>query len=337
MRWARYRPTVNSNAGSNVTPPSISYAGSPFTWYDYYTSVSLSVTNTGGDATYAVSAGALPTGVSLNAGTGAITGTPTALKTAANVTITATNAGGTSDAVLNIAVIWFPLSISGLKAGYDTASGFSSLWQDAGRTTAAGDTDPCGAMDDLSGQGNHVTQATAGARPTVAATGLNSLRALTFDGGDFLTLAALAGGAEAQANTALIVLKLGAASGCHFISGSALGTRNVIYVAGSGNWAIYAGSVLDSGDASNTSVHLHTATFNGASSKQYLDNTEIGSGNAGAFTMVGMHLGVDYTGAGQILPSGSILATALFYNTDIGATARGNLKTWAVNKWGTPA
>ena len=89
--------------------PSISYAGSPYTWYDYYTSVSLSVTNTGGSVTsYAVTSGALPAGVSLNSSTGAITGTPTALKTAANVTIRATGPGGTSDAVLNIAVLWMP-------------------------------------------------------------------------------------------------------------------------------------------------------------------------------------------------------------------------------------
>ena len=92
-------------SGSAVSPPSISYAGSPFSWTYGSAIAAASVTNSGGAATsYAVTAGALPTGVSLNTTTGELTGTPTTAKVIANVTITATNAGGTSAAVISVVV-----------------------------------------------------------------------------------------------------------------------------------------------------------------------------------------------------------------------------------------
>jgi len=340
MRWARYRPTVNANAAS-VAAPSIAYTGSPFTWYDYYTSVSLSVTNTGGAVTsYAVSAGALPTGVSLNSSTGAITGTPTALKTAANVTITATGPGGTSDAVLNIAVLTFLSSISGLLAGYDTASGFSPVWQDAARTTAATNTDPCGALDDLSGNGNHITQSTAGARPTVDDTGVNSLRALSFDGGDFLLRTTFVGGADAQPNTTMVICKLASTGAAYMImqSAGAIGTRNQIYKsnASPGNYRLWAGSESGNCGAADTNLHLHVGLFNGASSALYTDGSGTTSLNPSTDDLNGFAIGAQHDGTNRV-PNGTFICAAAAWSGDIGATARGNLKTWAVAKWGTPA
>jgi len=338
MRWARYRPTINANAAS-VLAPSIAYTGSPFTWYDYYTSVSLSVTNTGGAVTsYAVSAGALPTGVSLNSSTGAITGTPTALKTAANVTITATGPGGTSDAVLNIAVLWFPSSLGTLIAGYDTEAGFSTMWQDSARTTAANDTDPCGALDDLSGNGNHVLQATAGARPTVNASGVNSKRALSFDGGDFLALAAFASGDLAQARTVALIVKAGATGASYvYLDSKDTAKRHQIYEDNASPvWGLYSGVELLSVTATNTNLHLHVTLANGASSAHYLDGTSIASGNAGSQAMAGITLGANWGGASHA-PNGTFEVFAAVWSGDIGSTARTNLKTWAIAKWGTPA
>ena len=46
----------------------------------------------------------LPPGLNLNSSTGLISGTPTALAAAANYTITASNSGGSSTAVVNINV-----------------------------------------------------------------------------------------------------------------------------------------------------------------------------------------------------------------------------------------
>ncbi len=53
---------------------------------------------------YAVTSGTLPAGLYLNAYTGFITGTPTTIAAATNVTVTATNGTGTSSCVISIAV-----------------------------------------------------------------------------------------------------------------------------------------------------------------------------------------------------------------------------------------
>lgn len=60
----------------------------------------------------------------------------------------------------------------GLRGGWWDPSDMSTLWQDNGRTTqvtAAGQT--VGAMDDKSGNGNNVLQATPGKRPTLRNSG----------------------------------------------------------------------------------------------------------------------------------------------------------------------
>jgi hypothetical protein len=79
-----------------------------------------------------------------------------------------------------------PTDIAGL-VGWWKSDG--TKWQDSARTVAVtADSDPVGAIDDASGNGNHLLQATAGRRPLYR-TGLqNGLPGLTFDGGDdFLT------------------------------------------------------------------------------------------------------------------------------------------------------
>ena len=47
---------------------------------------------------------ALPTGLTLNANTGVISGTPTAIAIAANYTVTATNSAGATTATLKVTV-----------------------------------------------------------------------------------------------------------------------------------------------------------------------------------------------------------------------------------------
>jgi len=56
-------------------------------------------------------------------------------------------------------------------AWYDP-SDLSTLWQDSARTTpVTADGDPVGCIDDKSGNGNHLTQATSGKRPVYRASG----------------------------------------------------------------------------------------------------------------------------------------------------------------------
>ena len=88
----------------DIAPSALTYSSNPAT-YRIDQAITLNApTNSGGAVvSYAVTP-ALPAGLSLNTTTGIISGTPTALSTSANYTITATNTGGSTTAQLNIAV-----------------------------------------------------------------------------------------------------------------------------------------------------------------------------------------------------------------------------------------
>jgi subtilisin-like proprotein convertase family protein len=88
----------------DIAPSALTYSSNPAT-YRIDQAITLNApTNSGGAVvSYAVSP-ALPAGLALNTTTGIISGTPTALSTSANYTITATNTGGSTTAQLNIAV-----------------------------------------------------------------------------------------------------------------------------------------------------------------------------------------------------------------------------------------
>jgi hypothetical protein len=91
--------TVNDAAPTNLT-----YSSNPAAY-----TINLVISDnmpsvTGTVVSYAVYSGSLPTGLSLNVSTGHIYGTPTALQSATNVTIRATNSGGSTDCVVSIAV-----------------------------------------------------------------------------------------------------------------------------------------------------------------------------------------------------------------------------------------
>jgi subtilisin-like proprotein convertase family protein len=88
----------------DIAPSALTYSSNPAT-YRIDQAITLNTpTNSGGAVvSYAVSP-ALPAGLALNTTTGIISGTPTALSTSSNYTITATNTGGSTTAQLNIAV-----------------------------------------------------------------------------------------------------------------------------------------------------------------------------------------------------------------------------------------
>ena len=90
---------------STPAPSSLSYTGSPFT-YTKGTAITAIAppTNTGGTVvSYSVSP-ALPSGLTLNSTTGAITGTPMVISATTSYTITANNSGGSTTATISIRV-----------------------------------------------------------------------------------------------------------------------------------------------------------------------------------------------------------------------------------------
>jgi DNA-binding beta-propeller fold protein YncE len=112
---ASYTVTASDSAGSttavlsitvNDQPPSaLSYSTNPAIYTEGLQIGPDSPTNTGGTAiSYAVSP-ALPAGLSLSTVSGIVSGNPTSATAAANYTVTATNSGGNTTAVLNITVM----------------------------------------------------------------------------------------------------------------------------------------------------------------------------------------------------------------------------------------
>jgi hypothetical protein len=84
--------------------PNISYTGSPFVFTVNQAISTLTPSNSGGAVISWSVNPVLPTGLNFSITSGMITGTPTSVTAAANYTVTATNIGGTSTAVLNITV-----------------------------------------------------------------------------------------------------------------------------------------------------------------------------------------------------------------------------------------
>jgi hypothetical protein len=113
---------------NDAAPSALIYTGSPFA-YTINTVITAAIpTNSGGSPTsYSVSP-TLPSGLSLNAATGEISGTPTAIQSATNYTITATNTGGSTTAIINITVtVAQTLNLLGLTSSDPKASGAYSL------------------------------------------------------------------------------------------------------------------------------------------------------------------------------------------------------------------
>ena len=91
-------------AAGPVPPGGLSYSSNPATYTRGTAIRANSPTSTGGAVgTYSVSP-ALPAGLTLDAGTGVISGTPTTVAAPAGYTVTATNAGGSTTASLSIRV-----------------------------------------------------------------------------------------------------------------------------------------------------------------------------------------------------------------------------------------
>ncbi|WP_374506247.1 putative Ig domain-containing protein, partial [Flavobacterium sp.] len=106
--------TATVSFATGIAPSALSYtATNTFTAGTAITALNPTITAGSGNTTYAVSPG-LPSGLSINSSTGVISGTPTAGLSVANAsyTVTATNAFGTTSAILSIQVQGPPTSLA---------------------------------------------------------------------------------------------------------------------------------------------------------------------------------------------------------------------------------
>jgi hypothetical protein len=120
--------TASANITVNDVAPTISYAGSPFNYTKGSAISALSPTVTGGALTSCTVSPPLPAGLSLS-NTCVLTGTPTALSAATDYTITGSNSGGSSSAIINISVTSLApiISYTGSPFVYTKGSAITSL------------------------------------------------------------------------------------------------------------------------------------------------------------------------------------------------------------------
>lgn len=90
----------------NAQPPQIPAFTYPSTNYvlNQNTSITISATSTGGVGTFSITAGSLPSGITLSALDGTLQGSPTSLQAPTPVTITCTNGTGAAHVTLTFAV-----------------------------------------------------------------------------------------------------------------------------------------------------------------------------------------------------------------------------------------
>ncbi len=112
--------TVNAAV---IPPANLTYAKNPATFTVAVAATPDAPSSTGGAPTaYAVTP-ALPAGLSLNAKSGVISGTPTAVAAAAKYTVTASNSAGSATALLTITVEVLPPVIAYSSGSYTFATG----------------------------------------------------------------------------------------------------------------------------------------------------------------------------------------------------------------------
>jgi hypothetical protein len=151
-----YNITATNSAGNSIVsisitindvPPSaLTYTGSPYSYSEFLAITTLTPTASGGAITNCTSAPSLPTGLSINSSSCAISGTPTTLQASTAYTITASNSGGNTTANISIAIVTSPnkkifVTNFGYQPGiqFTTPTGADALCNsDAGKPPGSG-------------------------------------------------------------------------------------------------------------------------------------------------------------------------------------------------------
>ena len=306
--------------------PTLSYA-SPQSW-TYGVAISTLSPTTTGATSFAVTTGALPTGVSLNPSTGAITGTPTAWEPSGSFKVTATGAGGSTESgLVSWTMAFASNSVAGLDGWWDFSDAASLFQASDGTTAVAADADPIGYATDKSGAGNHVIQATAGFRPTYRAGIQNGLSVGRFDGvEDFLNRTGIS---YAQPNHVFIVGRYISASDNTMFDGF---FNQMRLYRSSGNIRIFGGANLTVATTPEA-WHAYALKFDGASSDLNIDGSS-NTGDAGTATATEITLGA----AQPLGVYGNVeIGEALFFGTaSLTAEQIAGVLAYLKSKWATP-
>lgn len=170
-----------------------------------------------------------------------------------------------------------PSDISGLQ-----------LWYKADQITGLVDADPVTTWTDLGALLKDLTQVTAGNKPSYRTNVVNSLPVVRFDGTDD-RMATASFTSVPQPTTFFIVVKSNNASKDRYFDSAG----RQLFGNDTSGYEMYAGSSLLTGGTRDTSWHVFTIIFNGASSRARKDGTSTITGNPGTAAITLVYLGWD--------------------------------------------
>lgn len=219
-----------------------------------------------------------------------------------------------------------PVTITGLRNWWD-ASYLASITKDGSNLVST--------WADLGPAAKNLTAATT-RRPTWTDAAVNGLAALVFDG----TSDAMQTAADAEAiqpwSVVMVVKRVTSAGYSNAFDGRSNGNCRMGTSSGT-TLTPYAGSYANAAakDWGNNVLHIVTAVFNGASTKQQIDNGSTGTDNGGTNNPGGFTIGAH--GASIAEFSEETVCEIITAVADITADANfADLKTYLKNKWGTP-
>lgn len=221
-------------------------------------------------------------------------------------------------------------------AWYDP-SDLASMFQDsAGTTAVTASGQPVGRINDKSGNGFHLLQATSSKRPTYQTAG--GLHWLDFDGVDDCMQTAVFAPTWTQPNHIAIAAKFdtlpsGMGIDTFIIDGFGGSGRNGVYGTSPGNvHGLFAGAAYSSGLSVTTNAAVITGRFDGASSQSRVNGVAGSTSNAGTQACDGITLGSRFSLDSLFFDGrvyGLVARDAAFTDTE-----RGEVETYLAGKSG---
>lgn len=214
-------------------------------------------------------------------------------------------------------------------------AGYVSRWDASDAASITSSSNAVSQWTDSSGNAIHFTQATGANQPLTATDTIGGLNAIKFDGSTSYMETASVNPLNQPATLFIVVKTLRAASAQESIFMPNSDQPGRIYRTAAGNFATYAGTVLDSTIASGTTnAHVVSVVCSGASSKIAVDGTTTtgnegtGNGSPAKWRVGGNANGGEFVQAdvGEIV----------VYATALSDSDRQSVEAFLKAKWSTP-
>ena len=214
---------------------------------------------------------------------------------------------------------FLPTDISGLV-----------MWLAADLGLTLNNGDPVTTWLDQSGNGNDVTQAVAGKKPTFTTAIINGKPVVRFDGaGDYLKAVAFA--LNQPEHVFLVMKVIVGLLNQYYFDGDAQDDMAAIQRSAGANFAQFAGAFGPTVTLGTTNFRIINALYNGALSNVSLDGGADNLGNVGAINALGVSIGGNGVDASH---SNFDLAEFLIYDVDLSADEESSVETYLSNKYG---